>query len=297
VIRALSDEGESLKNLLRHELAHFIQYLTYGNSVQPHGSEFREICRTYGWGEEVWLAKEKLDPDKLLSRNSEENKLITKVSKLLRLASSENSYEAESAALKANELLLKHNLTKAELVDREDVEIALEKVISFKRKSGKISAISKILETFYVDVVLNYGSQSAYMEIMGEKTNVEIASYVASFLDQELDNLWEEAKKENVSLKGQSQKNSFMKGVAQGFLSKQKLQRSELRVDDKALIKMNYSLMKPAKNWFFRSLGSSSQPKEGSSHSKLIGEKKGKSLSINPALKSSSSKTRMLTHG
>ncbi len=37
-----------VNNTLVHEYAHYIQYLRYGNSVRPHGKEFKNICRVFG---------------------------------------------------------------------------------------------------------------------------------------------------------------------------------------------------------------------------------------------------------
>ena len=47
---------EVLKNILRHELAHMHVCLHKGPDTQAHGVEFRETCKVFGWGEEVFKA-------------------------------------------------------------------------------------------------------------------------------------------------------------------------------------------------------------------------------------------------
>ena len=105
-----------LKNLLRHELAHYICYINHGRDMPDHGKEYRKLCRHCGWGKAVFNAK--IDKNELslsLQKNREEEKVLDKIKKLMALGSSSNRHESDTATLKANELLVKHNLEKASL--------------------------------------------------------------------------------------------------------------------------------------------------------------------------------------
>ena len=56
---------EQLHNVIRHELAHYITFINYGDTVQPHGAEFRAFCQRMGWGEEVYKATTCLEDGRL----------------------------------------------------------------------------------------------------------------------------------------------------------------------------------------------------------------------------------------
>jgi len=51
---------EVLCNIIRHELAHFLCHIKFGNRV-VHGEEFHELCRSFGWGAEVYGAYANLE--------------------------------------------------------------------------------------------------------------------------------------------------------------------------------------------------------------------------------------------
>ena len=66
------------------------------------------------------------------------------------------------------------------------------------------------------------------IEVTGSRTNVELADYVANFLDQELERLFSVYQKEHSDLKGQRAKNSFFKGMAEGYVEKIKKTQKEV---------------------------------------------------------------------
>ena len=100
-------KDEVLKNIIRHELAHFMCYLLYGPRVL-HGEEFHNLCKSFGWGPEVYGAYANIDLEnsKIESVDEKTEKLLARLKKLLALASSDNIHERELATLKANQLLL-----------------------------------------------------------------------------------------------------------------------------------------------------------------------------------------------
>ncbi|MCO4755932.1 MAG: DUF2786 domain-containing protein, partial [Bacteriovoracaceae bacterium] len=211
---------EVLKNILRHELAHMSVHLKHGDEVQAHGVEFRETCKTYGWDKNVFGAYGDLQKENSLSSAPEFEKILSKVKKLLKLAESANTHEATLATAKANELLMKYNLEHLEDKESEHEEVFVKNVYEAKRSNVQMSALYEILENFYVQPVLNRGQSRAYLEVIGNRTNVEMADYMAKYLVSEFERLYKRSK-----LKGSAAKNSFIRGVAEGYTQKIKEQQ------------------------------------------------------------------------
>jgi hypothetical protein len=214
----LLEKDEEIKNLLRHELAHYITYLEHGEEVPSHGKEFREICARYGWQAEIAFAR--IPIEKAIKKRH----IAEKIQKLLSLAESHHKKEAESATQKAKELLLKYNLSIHETED----ETIVKRIFKHKRANAKLQAIAKILRTFFVYPIFNHGENSLYLEIIGERVNVEVAEYVFHFLNHHFEDLW---KNREVPLKGLAAKNAFFRGIAKGFLSKDVSSQGIIRIE------------------------------------------------------------------
>ena len=203
----LQENDEKIKEVIRHELAHLITYLEHGPNVAHHGKEFRSICKRYRWSESVSRATASLE------KSSKNSRIADKVRKLFSLAQSPNPKEAKEATLKAQMLLDKYNLE----YTPEEEETALLRVLERKRGSAKLQAIASILRSFYVYPVFNKGQNGMYLEIIGDKISVEIAEYTAHYLDTQFEILWKQAQKEDSNLKGQASKNSFFRGLSEGY--------------------------------------------------------------------------------
>ncbi len=221
----LEPEQDLVKDVLRHEIAHLLTYIAYGCDAQDHGGLFHKTCRMYGWGDSVSSAS--MEPADKSTGESPEGDLrrvvFEKVKKLLALASSENPHEAEMAALKANQILLRHNLGIIKEIGMDvGPEVFMKRVLTAKRISQKLVAIADILRTFLVSPVFNRVAGTVYLELTGEKTNIEIGEYVGVFLDRRLEELWARVKKEGKCPAGPNKKNSFMRGVSCGYLAKAK---------------------------------------------------------------------------
>lgn len=256
---------EELHDVIRHELAHYITFIEHGE-VKAHGAEFKSFCCGMGWNEEVAKATTTSD-------------VVRKVQKLMALATSSNKHEAEQAMIKSQELLLKHNL---EYRGEDDEKVCLKRILKQKRENAKMRAIAKILETFFVSTVYHRASDFIYLEILGDEVNVEIAEYVAGFLEHELDHLWNQT-----DLKGQLAKNSFFLGLATGYCNK--IQALKRTYNQNALILLDKKLIE-AKAMAYSHL---SKVRSRSGHcreSALLGEQMGRALNIKPAVTNNSQK-------
>jgi len=180
----LYSSEEEIKNLLRHELAHYLCYLHFGRDIKDHGKEYRALCITCGWGKEVYSAKQAVQ---VKSNTQEASSILKKVQKLFSLANSDNTFEAELATQKAKQLLINHQLG---YVDDDQDQFYMKRVIEGKRVQGKHYTISQILQEFHLLPVFNQGKGKFWLEITGTQEELEVGEYLATYLDQALERLW-----------------------------------------------------------------------------------------------------------
>lgn len=209
------------EDIIKHEIAHFICDQRFGSSCQDHGPRFRHVCKEIGAEP---LAKESLNGMKDRLQAEDHDKIVEKVKKLLALGSSDNPHEAELATLKANKILMKYNLS---TVATSDV-IYHKRLFRVGQKNAKNRAIMSILDSFGVFPVYSaHGKRGYIIEVSGTKANVEIADYVANFLNDELERLYKAARKKG-GFGGLAAKNAFFNGIASGYMSKFRKQKSEV---------------------------------------------------------------------
>lgn len=276
-----------LKDILRHELAHYLTLLHFGE-VQSHGPEFKEICRRFNFPQEVSAATMNIEESNLSKVGDlESERVLEKIKKLLKLAQSSNAHEAELATLKANQLLLRHHLDH-HFAQTENEELYMERVLIQSRKDAKMLAIYEILKHFIVKPVLSFGKGSCALEVTGTLTNVKLAEYVSHFLSYELDHLWKMAQKET-KLSGLRAKNSFFAGVARGFDEKMKSQKENFSsAEQKALVVIEKDLESKI-GTIYRRLSSSGTSQTLDSAANAYGIQKGRELTVRGAVESKSS--------
>ncbi len=281
---------ELLHAIIRHELAHYITFINFGDTVESHGDEFHAFCLRMGWGEGVSKASMCLDESVSLF-HEEENNVLRKVQKLLALTTSRNKHEAEQAMIKSQQLLLKHNIDVRNIEDADDEKIFLKRIMKQKKENAKMRSIAHILETFFVNTVYNRKEGCVYLEVIGSATNVEIAEYVANILQNQLDILWKQTQKQQINLKGAVAKNSFFLGVARGYCDKINFLKKQYDSNTfNALILIEKKLQN-AQAMVYERLNKSKSNGRYCSQSSLLGEQAGKELRINPAVSSSGNKS------
>ena len=220
-------KDEVIKDILRHELAHFYSFLLHGDSfpqLEAHGKEYNEVCRGFRWEQNVFRAYSDLEKDNLLAPvNKDFDRLKEKIEKLMALSESDNPHEAERATLKANEYLLKYNIQNLGSLQKEEIsETVVLSVLKEKRLNASLNALYDILGYFYVQPVINRNLEGVSLDVVGSRLNVEIADYVAKFLKNEFERLWKNSQKKDPQLKGIKKKNSYIYGLARGFCTKLK---------------------------------------------------------------------------
>ena len=169
--------------------------------------------------------------------NQEINKVIDKIRKCLALATSSNEHEAQRAAQKAHELLIRHNLSMQQIEQKEEeyVEKAVDRKIFPKAYEKFIHAI--LMEYFFVKIFISKTINDNFLKtndkpswydritfILGTESNVQIASYVRSFLIQKFYELWLDYKRRTSAPPRQEQ--SYYFGLYEGLCEKLASQKS-----------------------------------------------------------------------
>lgn len=205
------------------------------------------------------------------------------------LATSSNRNEAEQAMVKSQQLLLKHNIESKYIGSEEEEKMYLKRIMKQQKENAKMRSIALILETFFVSTVYRRAGGFIYLEILGNASNVEIAEYVASVLNGELEHLWKQAQR-NCNLKGMIAKNSFFLGIAKGYCDKIQFLKREYNNDVKNALIVIEKMLANAKAMAYPRLSSTKSSGSFCRESSLLGEQMGRQLNINPAINNRSSK-------
>lgn len=277
----LAEYQELLYHTICHELAHLLQSHLAPHS-QAHGREFREICDRYQLPKESSRAVINIKKDQSIQKK------VEKLQKLINLSSSDNVHEAQAAIAFAHKMMTQQGISPE--MDESDTT-AVKVIAKSKRKSAKIQAIYHIISQFYVRAVFNYHQDGIYLEAIGQHHHVEIADYIAQFLNHELDHLWKEYQKEH-QLKGLRAKNSFFKGISDRFCHKVSSQKNE--ISSRALITTEKALDHHLKKVYPR-LSSSFSQAQIDPHAHQIGKKAGARLSLRPGIKATQQGMQFLT--
>jgi hypothetical protein len=273
----------TLKNLLRHEIAHYLVFIESG-AVKPHGEEFREMCRRFHWPDTVALPSGDLLAGE--AGDIKADAVIEKVKKLLNLASSSNPHEAELATLKANQLILKHHLSRSDLAGET---IYIKTLLSSPKRTALMMSIYEILSHFLVRPLLHMGRGRALLEAGGTREQVELASYICDYLVEEFEALWKTYAQEH-GLKGLREKNSFYIGIARGFNEKLTQSRAKMEVSDsRALVKIEQDL-KLKVDAFLGGLSRAQSSQSINQHAQSLGMAAGRELNIRQGVKNSGTK-------
>jgi hypothetical protein len=273
---------DTLCNVIRHELAHYMLFIMGKGEKEPHGPAFREFCLSKNWKEEVYGATVCLEEENR-EASKEESAIFRKIKKLMALAGSANQNEAEQATIKSQQLLLKYNIETSYLDEDAEEKMVLKRILKQKRKDAKIRALARILETFLVSCVFSRHGQYLYLEILGTAVNVEVAEYVSIVLGREFDSLWALAQKQ-AHLKGMLAKNSFFLGIARGYCNKiNNLKRGYTEEVTNALVVFENKLLEYKSLVYDRLVASTSRGSCCRS-SLALGELMGGKLNIKPGL-------------
>jgi hypothetical protein len=226
-----------LANILRHELAHYFTYIEHhesGLDDRPHGPQFQRICDAYGLGPEVRRASSDVCAEnEAIEGELASEAIIARFQRLMSLAESDNEHEAALALVRANELMVRHNLEAAATrgAGSGEIEYCVKLVLPCRRSSPRTTAIAEILGEFLVFPV--QGSEG--LEVTGTRANVEHAEYIAGYLDRALRAAWKRARTATPGRR--LREKPFMEAAAESYLAKLKRAKTKLpHADQSALV-------------------------------------------------------------
>jgi len=222
-----------VQETLHHEMAHqYVEEVLKITNAYPHGEAFKKICIERGFDPkargDIHRYGQIINNSKGASRN---HKILGKIEKLLSLAQSNNTHEAELAMTLAQELLLKHNISLGESDNNRNY---IKQQIGEIGKTNPIrSLVGTILgKFFFVETLWAFGydqrinKEGRILEIYGTPENVEMAEYVHDYLHRISEALWNEFKRRK-GIKGNKHRRSFIYGLLNGFDKKLEAKKSD----------------------------------------------------------------------
>ena len=212
--------------ILKHEIAHHYVDEVYGSDMgAAHGEAFKAACKIFAVS--AWAARATGDLPEAIPTlrervlSAEDEKLLSRVEKLLALAQSTNENEALLAMQKVREIYAKHEIGRL----REHKSSEMDHLIisrgrkKMERHESKVFSI--LNDHFFVKIVYTtlYSAkdQTKYkaVELLGTRANLLMAEYVYFFLMQQCESLWRRHRK-TTGCSGRLRA-SFMLGVLHGF--------------------------------------------------------------------------------
>ena len=182
------------------------------------------------------------------------NKIISKIQKLLALSESPNQKEAESAAIKAQELLIKHNLS-MEQVENIDLGMDEKEVLSMGRIPLWISSLlTGIADAYMCTSISTFGWRKHSVTLIGRNANVKVTYSMFVYLKNVIYSLGKEEKEKYFrSGYGIRYMNQFRLGLAFGVSQRlDEILNSENVSNEKALVVMLYETTKKENNEYVK---------------------------------------------
>ncbi len=218
----LDHEWGSLVEVLKHEMAHqYVDEVLSAGTEAAHGPAFQRVCAARGIDARASGLPSAPADDGAASRHP----ALGKIAHLLRLASSANENEAQSAMNAAQRLMLRYNLEEAESAVVADhcfrhVGVPTGRVFEPARILALILAEHFFVEAIWVSVWRpRQGKRGSVLEICGKRANVEIAHYAHDFLTSTAERLWRQHKRLH-RIAANRDRRSFLAGVMAGFRAK-----------------------------------------------------------------------------
>ena len=246
---------EQQLNLIRHELAHYIDYILRGNLGQDHDAYYHQLCLSYPWGKDVYQATLQID---IIEKISSLEKNIRRSEKLFSLARNNSSWqEAQSALLKAKEILNHHENHKT--FSSEDF-IALE-LFSGNRLTQKYQTIIHILELYDCKCIVLTTPGRYTIEVITTLKQKDSIIELFHYLNEQIDLWFKESKNYNSRL----HRHSFYRGLQKGLEDKIRQQTQQLFPHQKALVATSQEKLKKAFQILYPKTSKSSQQSKNDS--------------------------------
>lgn len=214
--------------VLRHEMAHqYVEEVLGIRDEAAHGESFRRLCDELGIDGRASGLPEGPGGDA-------EERVLSRVAKLLALAQSPNLHEAELAMQEAQRLMLRHNIEAA-----AQHRARAFGYLHLGEPSGRVQVHERVLGAilcshFFVEAIWvtayrpRTGKSGSVLEVCGTKENLALAEYVHGFLLHTSERLWREHKRRH-ALRSDVPRRSYLAGVMRGFFDRLAEERTAQR--------------------------------------------------------------------
>jgi hypothetical protein len=217
----LEQSWGAVVEVMKHEMAHQYVYEVLGEEDEaPHGPAFRATCARLGIDVRASGVPQ-------VPASSDEERIVTRIAKLLALAESSNRHEAEAAMAAAQKLMLRYNIDVAGHGGAAARGYAHRQLGT---PTGRVSESERILamilgKHFFVEVIwvpvyrAREGKRGSVVEVCGTDANLAMAEYVHAFLTHAAERLWEEHKRAR-GIRSNMERRTYLAGVMTGFAEK-----------------------------------------------------------------------------
>ena len=277
----IDTDFDTIFHILLHEVAHAIQHQQSGST--GHDIYFRKVAKSIG----CKFYKSEADVGVNKTSQEEKDKVAEKIKKLMALSASSNYNESNSALSKANDLISKYNIKNYNST-KSDMLYAERYYLGRKKSATKRTLVNIITACFNVYGVYDHTEGGIYIQLMGEKANMEIATYAYEFLDKKIPALYKET-----GLSGHRERAGFVFGFKTAFVDKMTATKEAYTKEEStAIVLYKQYVQKKAKEFFFSESKLTSAAKSNTYYNKeaySIGKEYGKKTSIHPGVRNSNS--------
>ncbi len=224
----------SIREVLLHEMAHQLTDECFGGDLTPHGEEFQEACRLLS--ADPRASSESPSIHERLDANAEdgEDRIMTRVRKLLAMAHGGGCNEADVAMAKVHELMARHNVSMLQAGGRKPVFESMtlgEPVLRFHAEEYHMMSLLRDFYFVGTVVIPAYVVCRARMghvlEVSGAVPNLKMARYVHAFLHRTVDEQWSQLV--GNLRNSRRRKTDFAAGLIHGFSERLSGQEESLR--------------------------------------------------------------------
>lgn len=292
-----------VREVLRHEMAHQLaDCLFNGQNEKPHGPKFKRACSLLRANPQSSRHYRPFSVSSLDSE-TENDRMMRRIKKLMALSTSRNRHEAEAAMAKAHSLITKYNLDIIENDRRRNFDAIFLGRPALRQKREAYH-LSYLLQQFYFvhaiwvsAYVLEKGKMGRVLEISGTPENLQIANYIYDFVSNFILQQWRRYNR-NKKLNRHRQ-TDFAVGIIEGFADKLKQSQKQ---SSKSYSKALLAIADPALKDYvkYRYPHTTTFRRGGSSQDQQVindGMKLGRKLVIHKGIsRRETSQKRLLTH-
>ena len=184
------------------------------------------------------------NPQKLTRKvkNVKNSDLFDRIQRLLALAGNNpNEHERQLAFLKAQELMLRHNISVEELGQGEEAEkFVTVPTWETGHRTLEFAAYAKLAEQFGVKCIWDKVGRKNQLLYFGREGDIKIARYTVIAFSTMGDALWQQVRKQNGW--GRGERPSYFWGLAKGYIEKLEAQKRAIAAQNGALVVVEQKL-------------------------------------------------------